>query len=233
MKKKFSLSMLLTAVAMVLIIAFGVKTEAKAADYYYDTRSDNGDAGQAVRYAITSYDDKTCQVVGCSSSATKIIISGSPTLNGETYTCTSIASSAFKNNTKLKEVKISAGATSITSIPKYCFQGCTNLTTVSLDNTKLKTISAKAFYNCKKLTSVTIKSTKLTTINTKAFYNCKKLTSLSIKSTKLTKSNIGSKAFTNVSNLKVYGNTKAYAKKLAKWIAARGGSVATYAKISS
>lgn len=209
MKKKFSLSMLLTAVAMVLVIACGVKLQAKATDYYYNEDYNNGEAGMAVKYAITSYDDKTCQVIGCKSSATSITIVAYPVINGETYTCTSIAKNAFKGNKKLKTVKISASASKITTIPEGCFQNCTNLTSVYLDNTKLKSIGKKAFYNCKKLTT------------------------LSIKSTKITKSNIKTNAFKNVSNLKVYGKTKAYAKKLAKWIAARGGSVATYAKISS
>ncbi len=208
MKKKFSLSMLLTAVAMVLVIACGVKLQAKATDYYYNEDYNNGEAGMAVKYAITSYDDKTCQVVGCKSDATSITIVAYPVINGETYTCTSIAKNAFKNNKKLKTVRISASASKITTIPEGCFQNCTKLTSVYLENTKLKSIGKKAFYNCKKLTT------------------------LEIASTKITKSNVNAKAFKNVSNLKVYGKTKAYAKKLAKWFTYRGASVSTYAKIS-
>nr|WP_295277770.1 leucine-rich repeat domain-containing protein [uncultured Blautia sp.] len=77
--------------------------------------------------------------------------------NGKTYKVTAIASGAFKNCSKLKQVTISGN---ITTIGTGAFQGCKVLRTVKIGS-KVTSIGSKAFYDCKALTSVTIQTKKL------------------------------------------------------------------------
>ena len=77
--------------------------------------------------------------------------------NGKTYKVTAIASGAFKNCSKLKQVTISGN---ITTIGSGAFQGCKVLRTVKIGS-KVTSIGSKAFYDCKALTSVTIQTKKL------------------------------------------------------------------------
>ena len=89
--------------------------------------------------------------------------------NGKTYKVTSIASGAFKNCKKLKQVTIGEN---ISKIGSYAFQDCTALRTLKIGS-KVSSVGTKAFYNCKALTSVTIRSTRLTskTAGKNAFTN--------------------------------------------------------------
>lgn len=89
--------------------------------------------------------------------------------NGKTYKVTSIASGAFKNCKKLKQVTIGEN---ISKIGSYAFQDCTALRTLKIGS-KVSSVGTKAFYNCKALTSVTIRSTRLTskTAEKNAFTN--------------------------------------------------------------
>ena len=78
--------------------------------------------------------------------------------NGKTYKVTAIASNAFKNCRKLKQVTISKN---VSSIGSGAFQGCSSLRTLKIGS-RVSSIGAKAFYDCKALTSITIQSKKLT-----------------------------------------------------------------------
>ena len=69
----------------------------------------------------------------------------------------------------------------VTEIATYAFDGCTNLTSVTLGN-DLTTIRRWAFYNCSNLRSVTIGS-NVTGIEDRAFHNCTSLTSISFSDT--------------------------------------------------
>ncbi|MBS5079865.1 MAG: leucine-rich repeat protein [Clostridiales bacterium] len=86
-------------------------------------------------------------------------------LNGYTFKVTEIDKNAFKNNTKLKTVKI---ADNVSKIGSYAFAGCKNLKSVTIGK-GLKSIGSKAFYNDKLLKSIVIKSTKVNKVDSKAF----------------------------------------------------------------
>ena len=90
----------------------------------------------------------------------------------EGHKVTSIADSAFFNNTLITDVTIPAG---ITRIGKSAFEGCTSLKNINLPKT-VETISEKAFYNCTKLENVIIESgSALKEIGENAFFSCKSL----------------------------------------------------------
>ncbi len=148
------------------------------------------------------------------SSAKKVTIPASVTVDGVTYKVTKVADNAFKGNKKLTTVTIGSN---VTSIGKNAFSGCTALTKVTIGK-NVTTIGEKAFYKCTKLASVTIpdkvkkigssafsgctsltKATigkSVTSIEKNAFYGCKKLKTITIKSSKL--KTIGKNAFKGI-----------------------------------
>lgn len=96
---------------------------------------------------------------------TSISVPKTVKLNGYTFKVTEIYKNAFKNNTKLKTVKI---ADNVNKIGSYAFAGCKNLKSVTIGK-GLKSIGSKAFYNDKLLKSIVIKSTKVNKVDSKAF----------------------------------------------------------------
>lgn len=103
---------------------------------------------------------------------------------------TSIAADAFRNNRKLKKIKIGSN---ITSIRKDLFSGCSKLETLTIGN-NLVSIGDNAFYHCTSLKTITIPE-KVKKIGKQAFYGCKKLKTIKIKTKKLVSKNVGKKAF--------------------------------------
>lgn len=155
-----------------------------------------------------------------------VVVPETVKINGETYTVTSIADNAFKNNKKIERIVI---GTNIKTIGENAFMGCSNLQYVTIGK-NVTTIKAKAFYKCKKLKSITIPS-KVNKIGKQAFYGCKNLKTINIKTTKLTSKNVGSKAFKGIhskATIKVPKKKLSAYKKLLK---AKGvGSKATIKK---
>lgn len=86
---------------------------------------------------------------------------------------------------------------SVTTIGKFVFYGCNNLTSVTIPNS-VTTIDNQAFYACHGLTSIVIPNS-VTTIGIDAFMFCIKLTSLTIGNSV---SSIGWSAFLGCSDLK-------------------------------
>lgn len=151
-----------------------------------------------------------------SNTGTTVTVPDTVTVNGVQYKVTSVSANAFKNNTKIKTVKIGKY---VKEIGDNAFYGCKNMTKITLPASITK-IGKKAFYNCKKLKTISIPSkaalteigdsafyncivltkitipAKVTKIGTKAFYNCKKLKTITIKSTVL--SSVGKNAFKNI-----------------------------------
>lgn len=128
------------------------------------------------------------------SNVTSLFIPGTLMINGTRYEVKEIAPNAFKNNKKIKSIRVGQG---IIKIGRSAFEGCINLKTVRLSS-GLEIIGTRAFAKCTKLEKVTTPKT-LVQIGSKAFYNCKKLRSFTIG--KYVKT-IGASAFFNCKSLK-------------------------------
>lgn len=176
MKKKYFISSGILCCTIALFLSSGALAE----DEYTTTVQEEVEA-----YASTvtdfTYTSKNNQITitGYTGSDSVVIIPAS--ING--FPVTSIASSAFKNNTMITSVKISEG---VTDIGAEAFSGCLSLTDVTIPSTVTKLGSSSrydngAFENCQSLSSVTITAgTKEAFIGTKAFYGCKSLRSIKI-----------------------------------------------------
>ena len=104
-----------------------------------------------------------------------IVIPTTVTDNGIEYSVTSIGASAFDGCLNLTSVTI---PNSVTSIGNYAFYCCACLTSATIGN-GVTSMGEGAFYNCIRLTSVSIGS-GVTSIGKSAFYNCTGLTSIDI-----------------------------------------------------
>ncbi len=111
-------------------------------------------------------------------------------LNGKTYKVVSIGNNAFKDNKKLKIVKIGRN---VKLIGKNAFSGCTRLKNVTMSK-NIETIGADAFNNCTALVKIIIPP-KVAKIGARAFYQCKNLRYMVVKTKKLSAKNIGNNAF--------------------------------------
>ena len=164
--------------------------------------------GTSINYPDSEYEITASSMEECTvsyiknedSKASTVVIPDTLVINGLSYKVTCIGKDAFKNNKKLKKVKIGKN---VKIVENNAFYGCKNLNSISLDNQICK-IGSKAFYKCTALKKVIIPS-KVEKIGKQAFYGCKNLRNITIKTKKLTKKNIGSKAFKGI-------NTKAKIK---------------------
>ncbi len=86
----------------------------------------------------------------------------------------SITDMAFSRNTNLRSVSIPGGV----QLGKYIFEGCTNLTTVSIAE-GVEQLSENLFIDCTSLTDVSLPQS-LTLIGPRAFFGCTSLTSVTI-----------------------------------------------------
>ena len=94
---------------------------------------------------------------------------------GQVYSVTRIANSAFYDCRNLTSVTI---PNSVTSIGKCAFEYCSGLTSVTIPNS-VTSIESSTFHGCSGLTSITI-PTSVTSIGAYAFDGCSKLTSVTI-----------------------------------------------------
>jgi len=99
------------------------------------------------------------------------------TFEGESYTITSVADSAFAGCTQLVRAKLPNG---VTKIGKYAFRGCKNLVSATMQE-GIPYIDTGMFRDCEKLTSVSIPESA-THIWSLAFSGCKSLASLTLPS---------------------------------------------------
>lgn len=153
------------------------------------------DQKTGITVSVTKGDKKNAVLLSVDKKHAKgsLVIPDTLKVDGTTYTITSIAKAAFKNNQKITKVTIGSN---IKTIGEEAFSGCKNLKTMKLGK-NVTDIGDKAFYNCRRITSITIPS-KVNKIGKKAFYNCKKLKKITIKTSKLTAKKVGSKAFTGI-----------------------------------
>ncbi len=99
-------------------------------------------AGGQITYKVTNAAKQEVQYTSNKTTQKKVVVPDTVTVDGITYTVTSVADKAFANNKKLKSVTISKN---ITTIGKNAFSGCKNLKNIVIKSTKLKKIGKKAF----------------------------------------------------------------------------------------
>jgi Flp pilus assembly protein protease CpaA len=101
-----------------------------------------------------SFDGSIATVTGCSGSVTNLAIPSEVEYNNQTYSVTSIGSSAFYGCSGLTSITI---PNSVTSIGNYAFYGCTGLTSVTIPNS-VTSIESSAFYYCASLQRFIVES---------------------------------------------------------------------------
>jgi len=139
-------------------------------DLYYDLDATN-------KTAKVTYKSESALIYNKDWNISTANIPASITINGKTYTVTSIGGSAFQSCTSLTSVTI---PNSVTSIGGSAFQSCTSLIAIEIPNS-ITSIDSDAFSECRSLTSVEIPNS-VTRIGTKTFSGCSGLTSAKIGS---------------------------------------------------
>lgn len=124
-----------------------------------------------------------------------------PTYNNIDIFC--IAANCFKDNNRIREVFVSEP---IYNISDGAFQGCCNLTTVSLPNT-MKVIGNQAFKNCASIKEIFIPAGVID-IGEKAFSDCTQLEKIILPGSI---GHIGTDAFDNCPNVNIYCENNSYA----------------------
>ena len=164
-----------------------LKPEGWDTDWNYDNRPviwnvQSVFAQDGITYAITKANFATVgKYIG---TATEATVPSTVTIDGTTYTVTTIGERAFDGCSSLTSVTI---PDSVTSIGSYAFRNCTSLTSVTFGaNSQLTSIGWQVFNHCTSLTSIVIPDS-VTTIGHYAFYKCSNLTSISFgKNSQLT-----------------------------------------------
>ena len=87
-------------------------------------------------------------------------------------------SSKFRDDSRIKSIRVSEGVTDLGGTYSYAFWGCENLTTVSLPES-LESIGEMTFYECKNLSTINIPA-GVTSIGNSAFQSCKALRNITI-----------------------------------------------------
>lgn len=109
------------------------------------------------------------------------------------YKLEAISYDVFFNNEDLKKVVFEEGSC-VKTIEGAAFEGCTNLTSITLPDT-MTAIDSGTFYRCSSLTSVNIPD-RVTAIGSEAFSGCRSLTTLTIPDSV---TSIGGNAFVDCS----------------------------------
>ncbi len=138
--------------------------------------------GDMVRIVTKASGKKPAEVIytGPKETKTKVTVPRTMTVGGVKCKVVDIADGAFRDNKKVKTVKISKG---FTKVPSNMFYGCTKLTKVTLPKT-IVSIGVNAFYGCKKLTKITIPK-NVERIEAYAFMKCSKLKKIKVTSKKV------------------------------------------------
>jgi len=151
-------------------------TLAASADIYQDPKTN-------VNYEYTPGESEASVKAGSNSeagspgSSGNITILSTFTVDGNSYSVTSIGESAFLGCSGLTSVTI---PNSVTSIGAWAFEICSGLTSVTIGSSVMS-IGKSAFWGCSGLTSVTIPSS-VRSIEYGAFSWCSSLTSLIVES---------------------------------------------------
>ena len=106
---------------------------------------------------------------------------------------TKIGDSVFYNSSVRTEITSVTLPSTVTSLGDYCFQNCTNLTQINLQN--VTSLGKYCFYYCVKLTSIDLPN--VTSLGNSCFQNCSKLTSIDLPNV----TSLGNSCFQTCSNL--------------------------------
>ena len=176
MKHRYFKSLLAILFLMVGAKAFAYDAEIDGIYYYfYDTE------------ATVTYRDNSSTYSG------NVVIPATVTYNGETYTVTSIGSSAFLGCSGLTSITIPEG---VRIIGGGAFYGCSGLTSITIPES-VTSIDVMAFSDCSGLTSINIPD-GVTWIGMNTFSGCSGLTSITIPESV---TSIGYSAFKDCSGL--------------------------------
>lgn len=140
--------------------------------------TDDGYFDGLLYYKVTSNSPCEVSVNKVENTATMVEIPSRIEINGNIYSCTSIADNAFYRCGTLSSITI---PNTIRSIGDCSFEGCDDLKNVIMSES-IKSISSRAFYGCRDLTTITIPK-GVTSIMDYAFCNCNKLTTITIPET--------------------------------------------------
>ena len=131
---------------------------------------------EGLTYTVTSEDTGEVSVAkGEVELPADLVIPAKVTLNGQTYSVTSVAEHGFSYCGGLSSVTLPK---SVTSIDSGAFQGCSSLTSINLPE-GVTSIKKRTFFGCSGLTSIIIPE-GITSIGADAFYGCSGLTSIII-----------------------------------------------------
>lgn len=125
----------------------------------------------------------TVEYIAPQSKKAKVTVASDTLYKGIRFTVTSVGPKAFKNNKKVKEIKVSD---TIVTIGNDAFYGCKKLKKVTLGTGVIK-IGKNAFCNCKKLTRITLKGSKLTSVGKKALKGVHKKCEIKVSKKKFKK----------------------------------------------
>lgn len=103
-----------------------------------------------IYYDVNSLEEMTCDVAGCSSTLTELIIPEYIQLNGRVLKVCDIKDDAFSNNHLLTKVVFNAGLQA--TVGNNAFSGCKNLAEIHFND--VINIGKKSFYNCPKLKKI-------------------------------------------------------------------------------
>ena len=113
------------------------------------------------RYKILSVKGKkgTVSWLGLEKNKTKVTLAKTVKAGNITFTVTTIAANACKNNTKLQSITVS---TNITKIGKNAFAGCKKLKKITVKSSKIKSVGKNAFKGISKKAIIKVPATQYT-----------------------------------------------------------------------
>ena len=128
-----------------------------------------------IRFKVTSYENKTVEVVIYNGNANNVVIPSTINYNNSMYFVTSIGGSAFHECSGVTSIVI---PDSVTEIGESAFQGCSGLTSIVIPDS-VTSIGDEAFKDCSGLTSIVIPNS-VTSIGYGVFCGCGSLSSVNI-----------------------------------------------------
>ena len=167
----------MTLLVMFLMTATGAWAQ-KSSDVTTTVESEDTEESVSLIYTITNEDQRQAKVSGYKYEGDEpqtLNIPATAIINGNSYSVTSIGSSAFYGFVRLESVTI---PNSVTSIGSSAFYGCVSLKSVTIPNS-VTSIGSSAFSKCTSLDDVEIHNS-VKSIGERAFESCYSLEDIKI-----------------------------------------------------